>query len=131
MQALPLTSIMKKGKINIPAVKEIHHRKNETQVFWMYAITIFAYAFILYAHTLKFGFVLDDGLVNQQNAFVQKGFSGIPEILSHGFLAGFSKEIDLIRPQYRPFILVHLAIEKQFWGINPFINHFFNVFYYA
>jgi protein O-mannosyl-transferase len=86
---------------------------------------------LLYGKTLNFGFVLDDDLVNRQNAFVQEGIQGIPKILTKGFLAGFSTEIDSLRPQYRPTILVHLAIENEIWGLNPQVNHFFNVFYYG
>ena len=85
----------------------------------MQLFTLFVFAFLLYGQSLKFGYVLDDGVVYQKNTFVQKGIKGIPEIMTSGFLAGLSKESDRIRPQYRPFSLVHLAVEKQFFGNNP------------
>ncbi len=85
-------------------------------------------SFFVYANTLKNGYAMDDVEVLQQNSFVNKGFAGIPELLSTPHLFGF-----MIAPNetYRPLSLVMFAVEFQFWGANPVVGHFFNVLLYA
>lgn len=45
---------------------------------WFLAIV----SFLLYAITLKHGFVLDESAVIKQNRFLQKEFAGITELFS-------------------------------------------------
>lgn len=85
-------------------------------------------AFIISGNTLKHGYVLDDDVVYLQNQFVQKGFAGIGDILSNGFLTGFNGSTD---QSYRPLVLINFAIEKAIFGNNPAVGHFVNVLLYA
>lgn len=85
-------------------------------------------AFVLYGNTLNHEFVLDDDVVFLQNKYVQKGFSGIPDIVSHGFLTGFNGSND---QSYRPLVLINYAIERQLFDNNPKAGHFFNILFYA
>lgn len=95
-----------------------------------YAGVLAAIAAVLYLPTLGHGFVLDDPLVTTFNAYVQKGFGGIGEILSHSYRAGSSVSTDS-EYMYRPLSVVAFAIE---WAIAPKsagIHHFMNVLWYA
>ncbi|MCF8296252.1 MAG: tetratricopeptide repeat protein [Saprospiraceae bacterium] len=84
-------------------------------------------AFVLYGNTLRNDYVLDDYYTYLGNSYVQQGFSGIDEIVSHGFLHGFNGQNDEF---YRPMVLVSFAIENQFFGNNPVAGHFFNIIFY-
>ena len=112
-------------------VTDIHSKSNvigtkNNRQLW-YCISIFIFGFILYGFTIDFGYVLDDNLVNANNKYVMKGIHGITDILTHGLLSGSLG----INDSYRPLLMVHLAIEKELFDLNPAINHFFNVFYYS
>ncbi|WP_162880255.1 tetratricopeptide repeat protein [Mariniflexile rhizosphaerae] len=91
---------------------------------WFLAIV----SFLLYANTLNHGFVLDDIAVIEQNSFVKKGFAGISELFSTLYWQGYW---DSNAGLYRPMSLVFFAMEWQLIPNNPFIHHFFNVFYYV
>jgi tetratricopeptide (TPR) repeat protein len=82
---------------------------------------------IAYLNTLNHGFVLDDIAVIESNRFVKAGFNGIPDILTTFYWEGFW---DSNSGLYRPLSLISFAIEWQISPNNPFIHHFFNVFYY-
>jgi len=89
---------------------------------------LFLLGFLLYANTITHDYVLDDPIITTGNRFVQEGFSGIDDIFSHGYLYGFNGKND---QSYRPLVLVNMAIEKQIFGNNPTVHHFFNVLIYA
>ncbi len=80
--------------------------------------------FLLYANTLQNGYVLDDVIMLRDNTIVAKGLKGVMELLTTPHMRGY-----LIVPNddYRPLSLVMFAIEHQFFGLNPVVNHFFNV----
>ncbi len=86
----------------------------------------------LYANTLGHQFVLDDGLVLSDNAIVQKGIRGIPEILTQdSFFGSIGESAYLSGGRYRPLPLITYAIEVSFFGLNPFVHHAVNVLLYA
>ena len=87
-------------------------------------LVIGVYAFLLYANTLQNGFVLDDAAVLTQNKFVQKGFSGIPEILASDYWAGYWNTNSGV---YRPIPLILFATEWELFGSNPMPGHLINV----
>lgn len=99
---------------------------------WVYII-LFAFTFVLYANTLSHDYALDDAIVITDNMFTQKGFAGIKDILTHDtFLGFFKQEKNLVAGgRYRPLSLVTFAVEWQFFGRNPGVNHFFNILFYA
>jgi len=84
---------------------------------------------IIYANTLKNGYVLDDFNVIKGNTLLAKGISAIPELLStpyrHGYINTYHNDI------YRPLSLVMFAVEYQVSGGSPAISHFFNIFVFA
>ncbi len=83
-------------------------------------------AFCLYANTLFNDYALDDITVLTGNSIVQKGISGIPQILTTGFFHG-TIESDFQGGRYRPVVLVIFALEHQFFGTNPIVSHLINL----
>lgn len=92
-----------------------------------------AIAILLYYQSLSFGYVLDDIIVYTENSFVQKGLSGIWDILStESFTGYFGEQKDLVAgARYRPLSLVGFAIEFEIFGNKPNISHLINVLLYA
>ncbi len=88
---------------------------------------------LLYAGTLRFGYVLDDTLVLSENKFVQQGTKGIAGIFGNEALVGFLGENHdiVVGARYRPLSLVTFAIEHQVFGASPGISHFINALLYA
>ncbi|MCW3104211.1 MAG: bacteriophage receptor-2C outer rane subunit [Bacteroidetes bacterium] len=91
-------------------------------------IIISALALLLYANTLKHGFVLDDVAVIERNTIVKEGISGIPKLLSTFYWQGFWESNAGL---YRPMSMVMFAVEYQLSPDNPAIHHFMNILLYA
>jgi protein O-mannosyl-transferase len=89
---------------------------------------IFAFAFLIYSNTLRNNYALDDDLVYKYNKSVQKGFAGIPEIFKTTNIYGFNQQN---YGAYRPLTQTFFAIEYQFIGLKPGVNHFISVIWYA
>jgi hypothetical protein len=99
--------------------------------------------FLFYANTLVNEYALDDGIVIQNNDYVQQGFRGIPKILSTDAYDSFYRHMgakqQLSGGRFRPLSVVTFAIEQQLFGSNAaikppddaaFVRHFMNVVYY-
>jgi len=95
---------------------------------WGILICLVIFTFILYGNTIMHGYTLDDDIITRQNGYVQQGIHGIANIFHKGFLYGFNGRND---QSYRPVTLTSIAIEKQLWGNDPHVHHFFNVLLYA
>jgi tetratricopeptide (TPR) repeat protein len=94
--------------------------------------TILLLAFCVYANTLGHDFNLDDGVLITGNKFTKQGLKGIPEILSHDTFYGyFGDDQFLDEGRYRPLAQVVFAILYQFFGLNAFVDHLFNILAYA
>ena len=95
---------------------------------------IFILALGLYAYSINFEFVLDDGIVLAKNELVKNGVSSIPEILTSesfsGYFGGEQKDL-LVGARYRPLSLISFAIEYQLFGDNPMGFHILNVLFYG
>jgi len=95
---------------------------------WVFTVL----AVLLYANTIGNKFALDDGLVLNHNAYVQKGIAGIPDILTHDSFHGAVGETDkLSGGRYRPLSLVSLAVEVSLFGVAPAVHHGVNVLLFA
>lgn len=95
---------------------------------WLVLLGIFTMSFLLYANTLSHEYAVDDMIVTTDNPLVQKGFDGIGELLTHGYFFANTGRND---ESYRPLSMVMIAIETEFFGLNPSVNHFFNVLFYS
>lgn len=92
------------------------------------SLLIFAIAFALYAQTLNYGYVMDDGAVITDNKTVKKGFSAISQLFKESSVYGSTGENF---GTYRPLVMVMFAIEYGIWGAKPFIPHLVNVLLYG
>lgn len=95
--------------------------------------------FLFYANSIFNKYALDDDMAIVKNTYVQKGFSGIPKILTSDSYASYfaSEGVDsskrLSGGRYRPLSEVVFAIEHQGWGnseILPYFQHFINIIAY-
>ncbi len=112
----------KSNQKNIPSLKE-----DSLLVKWFPAF-IFLFAILLYGNTLHHGFVMDDGAVLTDNATVQKGFAGIPDLFGQSSVFGSTGDN---YGSYRPLTMSFFAMEKQFFGNNPAPFHAVHIFLYA
>ncbi len=103
--------------------------KDSRKLKLILGIIIAAFAFLLYAQSISFDYVLDDITVTKDNKFVTQGIAGIPEILITDYWYGYS--VDLRCPEYRPASVVMFAIEWQLFPHNSHVNHFMNVLLFA
>ena len=98
----------------------------------IFPIVVFILGFVLYANTLGNGYAFDDSIVITDNQFTQKGFAGIPDLLTKDFFEGlYGKSLELTGGRYRPLSLVSFAIERGIFGDNPLIGHLVNALIYG
>ena len=100
-----------KKKSKKQAQPSVAHQEKNRKSNRIIMFVIFLFAFLLYANTLNHGYVLDDDVVYLKNKDVQAGLSGIPSILHHSFIYGFTGHND---QSYRPVVLIIYAVEKEF-----------------
>jgi tetratricopeptide (TPR) repeat protein len=88
--------------------------------FWFQAIAITLVGFVFYFSTRTNNYALDDDIIMKQNMYVQKGFSGIPEILGNdaykSYYESMGVEQQLEGGRYRPLSVVTFAMEQQIFG---------------
>ncbi len=113
------------NKISLPHPEKA---KKEFSVTLKLAFLLGLVSFIVYANTLKNGYVLDDASVLKENTIVTKGISAIPEILSTPYRKGYFSSAN---DTYRPLSLVMFATGYQFFGPNPIPNHLMNILIFA
>ncbi len=92
------------------------------------ALILGAIAFLIYANSIRNGYVLDDSSVITENTIVQKGTAAIGELLTTPYRRGFFITSNDL---YRPLSLVMVAIEYELFGLNPMPNHLMNVLLFA
>jgi tetratricopeptide (TPR) repeat protein len=84
------------------------------------AIAIVVVGMAFYASTFKNQYALDDDIIMKQNLYVQKGFSGIGEILTNDAYKSYYESMgvgqQLVGGRYRPLSVVTFAIEQQIFG---------------
>ena len=96
-------------------------------------LIILLLTFLLYGNTIPNDYALDDIYSISGNQYTKKGFEGINDLLTKNYFSGFYGDMDisLAGGRYRPLSLVTFAIEYEFFGENPHINHFINVLLFA
>lgn len=85
-------------------------------------------AFLLYANTLGHEYTVDDATVIKNNKFTVQGISGLDEIFTSSYRAGFWERTEGL---YRPLSVAMFAIEWQLAPEQPWLGHFINVLIYA
>ncbi|CAN5254894.1 hypothetical protein BH09BAC5_BH09BAC5_04560 [soil metagenome] len=88
--------------------------------FRFQAIAIVLITILFYGSTYKNRYALDDDIIMKQNMYVQKGISGIPEILGNdaykSYYQSMGVEQQLSGGRYRPLSIVTFAIEQSIFG---------------
>lgn len=88
--------------------------------YWQQALVVALLSVLFYYNSWTNKYALDDDIVMRQNVYVQKGFSGIGEILSNdaykSFYQSMGVEQQLSGGRYRPLSIVSFAIEQQIFG---------------
>lgn len=77
---------------------------------------------IVYANSLKNGFVWDDRAFIENSAFI-KDWRNITKIFTPSYLSLSWKTLDV----NRPFMVVSLMFDYRIWGLNPFGYHLTNI----
>jgi hypothetical protein len=90
--------------------------------FLMQALIIFVIGIFIYANSYDNEYALDDGIVIEQNEFVQQGTKGIRDIMSKDAYFSYYEQMggtqELEGGRYRPLSIVTFAIEQQMFGIT-------------
>jgi tetratricopeptide (TPR) repeat protein len=127
---------LKKKKNNKPKLANITH-PNTSLASTPFAIPntriagiiIAIFAFVLYAQSVTFDFVLDDQASITANTLVQEGFKAIPKLMVTDSWHGNNLGVKI--PIYRPGSFVLFAIEWQLFKDSPAVYHLVNVILYA
>jgi protein O-mannosyl-transferase len=101
---------------------------NTIMQYWLPALLLAAFAYLLYANTLSHGWALDDYSVIKDNYITQQGIKGISTLMNTEYRFGYWNSAGSL---YRPLSLVMFATEWEYYPDNPWIGHFMNVFLYA
>ena len=86
-------------------------------------------AVILYANSYGHDYAYDDLAVLKENRFVKKGTDGIGDILRTQYFEGYDPNTNA--RAYRPVSLITYAFEYEYFGLDPKVHHFVNIFLYA
>src|ERR1019366_3277597 len=124
-------------KISLPPITE--NKPFTFGNFKIQALILVVLGFILYSNSFLNEYCLDDGIVIQKNEYVQKGFAGIPKILSTDAYDSFYRQMgaqqELAGGRYRPLSVITFAIEQALFGSKEtvklpdrlsFVRHFLN-----
>lgn len=112
-----------------PVAKKARRNTGAVAPWWVmyFPVVLAVGTLLLYLNTFNHEFALDDDVVYLKNQHVQKGVKGFGDILSHGFLHGFTKTED---QSYRPLVLMVFAVERDLFDNNPKALHFMNALWY-
>lgn len=114
-----------------PAKKNIAHSRLNffSKKFLSLSAVLFFLVIILYSGSFRYGYTYDDAAVVAQNRFVQKGFSGVGDILRTQYFEGYNPHTNA--RAYRPVPLTCYAIETELFGTGAKAHHVVNVILYA
>ncbi len=89
----------------------------------MYAATLFALAFFVYANSLRNDFNFDDVTLIKNNPHVR--LTNLPRLLASNYWANTPYEKGVLL--YRPLPMATFALDRALWGENPGGFHLTNV----
>ena len=99
--------------------------KRKTTADTWYLALLLSVAFVVNAHTLSFEYAYDDVCFTSKNTLIDtKGIAAIPQLFTHGKNYSFQ---GINYGSYRPLLPISFAIEKEFFGFNPFVSHLLNL----
>lgn len=90
--------------------------------FWIQAIIVAVIGIAIYFNSTRNLYALDDGIVIEQNQFVQEGAKGIRNIMTKDAYYSYYEQMggkqELEGGRYRPLSIVTFALEQQWFGIT-------------
>ncbi len=95
--------------------------------WWMVALVLGLFAFVLYANTIPNSYAMDDELVTRNHPLTSQGIKAIPEIFTSYY---YDNNIGNYY-EYRPVVLTSFAIEHSLFGDNAHISHAVNALLYS
>lgn len=113
----------KKGSTSSP---QGHQTPSYTATTWNLLVGIVAA--LLYLNTLGHDYTVDDTTVIRNNRFTTQGLSGIDDIFSSSYRAGYW---DRTEGLYRPLSVAMFAVEWAISPDNPFPGHLVNMLLYG
>ena len=93
---------------------------------WLRIVGACIIVFLIYGKSLSYKHVLDDDLF-AKNTQVQRGISGVGDILSSGYLEGFNGQSF----SYRPIPLITFALEQSLFGGSIPMSRLIHLLLYA
>ena len=106
----------------VNAVQQTATGKLSLNSFRIQAIILAITGLVFYANTFLHESAFDDRMAITSNEYVQRGISGIPDILTHdayqSYLELRSGSNQLAGGRYRPLSLITFAVEQQFMGVD-------------
>ena len=131
------SKVGEKEKVSLKSKFSRSVQKEKKQRFWkknwVFAVTIFIVAIVLYGQCVTYEYVLDDVIVLSENSFVKRGLSGIFDIFTNDSFTGyFGEQKSLVAgARYRPLSLVSFALEYELYGLRPDWSHLINILLYG
>lgn len=132
-----------KNEVHVHAEKLPAQGRFAFEGFNFRAMLLIVIGLVFYSNSFFNEYALDDGIVIENNDYVQKGFKGISKIMSSDAYESYYEQMNakqqLSGGRYRPLSLVTFAIEQQLFGSSgkekpkadvAFIRHFVNVALY-
>ncbi len=108
-------------------VNEDNNKIQPLAGFRIQVIIIALIAFTFYCNTFFHGSAFDDRMAITHNEYVQRGFAGIPGILTRDAFQSYmerkNSKNQLEMGRYRPLSFVTFAIEQQFMGADDNYNN--------
>ncbi|MGP8217147.1 MAG: tetratricopeptide repeat protein [Bacteroidia bacterium] len=102
--------------------------------FKVKCIILLTLGMLFYADSIMNEYALDDGIVITKNEFVQDGFGGIKNILTHDAYWSYYHQMNanqmLAGGRYRPLSIIVFAIEHSFFGEDPTFRHAISILAY-
>jgi protein O-mannosyl-transferase len=94
-------------------------------------VVLLLLCFAFYGNTILNKYALDDTIVLVVNKHVQKGITGIPDILLRTDFENDYGNEKLRKRYYRQLSIATFAVEQSIFGGNPHVSHLINVLLFA
>ena len=89
---------------------------------------------VFYSNTLLNQYALDDNGVILGNEYVQKGVSGIYDIMTNDAYSSYLQQMhssqSFVGGRYRPLSIVVFAVEQSLFGNSAFVRHLANILFF-
>lgn len=113
-----------RGREFLVAYWKMHPLSGQLLRWLCFPLLLGLLGFVQYANTFGHDYAWDDKLVITANPVTQKGWAGIPEIVS-------SKVSVPNKNVYRPVAQVVFALEVEAFGLDPRAGHVFSALWYG